>query len=88
MLGGEGSGRNAFIEPLLLKVPVKRYTAYGSLQADLTDSITGTLDLSYGRVEGHVVSNVLRDYNGSLMGRIQRNNPFIPTAIQQAMGQP
>jgi iron complex outermembrane receptor protein len=85
MLGGEGSGRNGFIEPLLLKVPVRRYTGYGSIQADLTDHITATLDLSYGRVEGHVVSNVLRDFNGSLMGRIQRNNPFIPAAIQQAM---
>jgi len=82
---GEGDGKNAFIEPLLLKVPVKRYVGYGSLTADLTDDIQAQVDLSYGRVEGHVVSSVFRDFNGSILGFIKSGNPFIPTSIQQTM---
>jgi len=85
MLNGEGAGKNAFIEPQLLKVPVKRYVAYGSIQADLSDSIKGQVDLSYGRVEGHVVSSVFRDFNGSVLGFIKSGNPFIPTNIQSVM---
>jgi len=85
MLNGEGAGKNAFIEPQLLKVPVKRYVAYGTIQADLTDSIKGQVDLSYGRVEGHVVSSVFRDFNGSVLGFIKSGNPFIPANIQSVM---
>ncbi|MEN2788765.1 TonB-dependent receptor [Sphingomonas oligophenolica] len=85
MLGGEGQGRNAFIAPLLLKVPTERYSAYAAGTYELTDTITAEADLSYGEEKGTVVSNVLRDYNGSLLGRIQSGNPFIPSAVQAAM---
>jgi outer membrane receptor protein involved in Fe transport len=85
MLNGEGAGRNAFIEPQLLKVPVKRYVGYGSVQADLTDTIQAQVDLSYGRVEGHIVSSVFRDFNGSVLGFIKSGNPFIPANVQATM---
>lgn len=85
MIGGEGAGRNAYVEPFLLQPPVRRYVGYTSLQADLTDTITATVDLSYGRVEGHVIANVFRDYNGSLMGTIKSGNPFIPASVQATM---
>ena len=87
MIGGEGDGRNAYVEPFLLQPAVRRYVAYTSLEAELTDTITGTVDLSYGRVEGHVVANVFRDYNGSLMGTIKSGNPFIPSSVQSIMTQ-
>ena len=85
MNGGEGSGRNPFIAPLLLKVPVERFSLYGMATLDLGENLTAKFDASYGRVTGTVISNVMRDYNASLLGRIQRDNPFIPTAIQAAM---
>lgn len=85
MENGEGAGKNAFIEPQLLKVPVKRYVGYGSVQADLTDTIQAQVDLSYGRVEGHVVSSVFRDFNGSVLGFIKSGNPFIPADVQAVM---
>jgi outer membrane receptor protein involved in Fe transport len=85
MLNGEGAGKNAFIEPQLLKVPVKRYVGYGSIQADLTDTIQAQVDLSYGRVEGHIVSSVFRDFNGSVLGFIKSGNPFIPANVQAVM---
>ncbi|KRA83244.1 hypothetical protein ASD76_04065 [Altererythrobacter sp. Root672] len=85
MVGGEGYGRNSFFYPLLLKVPVERYSLYGIATLDVTDTIRASLDVSYGKVSGTVVSNVLRDPSGSLMGRIQRDNPFIPRAIAEQM---
>jgi outer membrane receptor protein involved in Fe transport len=85
MENGEGAGRNAFIEPQLLKVPVKRYVGYTSAQADLTDTIQAQVDLSYGRVEGHIVSSVFRDFNGSVLGLIKSGNPYIPANVQAVM---
>lgn len=85
MLGGEGQGRNSFISPFRLKVPVERVSSYAALTAELSDRVTLGVDLSYGQVRGTVVSNVLRDYDGRLMGRIKRDNPFIPASIAAAM---
>lgn len=85
MLNGEGDRRNAYIEPQLLKVPVKRYVGFASVQADLTDTIQAQVDLSYGRVEGHIVSSVFRDFNGSVLGFIKSGNPFLPASVQDAM---
>jgi iron complex outermembrane receptor protein len=87
MIGGEGAYRNPFVEPFRLTPPVRRYVGYVGLQADLTDTITGTVDVSYGRVEGRLIANVFRDYNGSLLGPIKSGNPFIPAAVQTVMTQ-
>ncbi|CAN5757126.1 TonB-dependent receptor [soil metagenome] len=85
MLGGEGAGRNAFIAPFKLKVPVDRISTYAALTADISDRVTLNADFSYGRVRGTVVSNVMRDYNATLMGRIKRDNPFIPASVAAQM---
>jgi len=85
MLGGEGQGKNPFLSNFKLKVPTERFSTYFHGDAELTDTITASLDLSYGRVKGSMVSNVFRETNGSLFGRIKRDNPYIPTAIQDAM---
>ncbi|MDT7533448.1 TonB-dependent receptor [Sphingobium sp. SA2] len=85
MLGGEGQGRNGFISALRLKVPLERVSTYGALTADLTDDVTLTADLSYGRVKGTVDGAIFRDFNGTLLGRIKRDNPFIPAAVASTM---
>lgn len=90
MLGGEGTGENTFIQGFLLKVPVERYTTYGRATYDITPSITGALDVSYGRVKGTVLSSQYRDSAGSLAnaqsyGPIRSGNPFIPATVQAIM---
>jgi len=85
MLGGEGTGRNSFISPLKMKVPVERYSLYGTATYDVSDTIRAKLDVSYGKVKGTVIGNVLRDFNGSLLGFIKRDNPFLPDEIAAAM---
>jgi outer membrane receptor protein involved in Fe transport len=83
MIGGDGHGKNAFLSSVLLKVPVERYTAYGSLGYDLTDSVRAFADLSYGRVKGTTLSSTFRDFNGSLMGNIRIDNPYIPDPVRE-----
>jgi outer membrane receptor protein involved in Fe transport len=85
MLGGEGQGRNSFISPFLLKVPVERVSTFATIGVDLAEGLKANVDLSYGRVQGTVVSNVMRDFNATLMGRINRDNPFIPASVAADM---
>ncbi|MCW2404592.1 outer membrane receptor protein involved in Fe transport [Sphingobium sp. B1D7B] len=85
MLGGEGQGRNGFVSSLRLKVPLERVSTYGALTADLSDDVTLSADVSYGRVKGTVEGAIFRDFNGTLLGRIKRDNPFIPQSVQTAM---
>jgi outer membrane receptor protein involved in Fe transport len=82
MIGGDGHGKNAFLSSLLLKVPVERYTIYTSAGYDLTDGVRAFADLSYGRVEGTTLSSTFRDFNGSILGNIKLDNPFIPAAVR------
>jgi len=82
MIGGDGHGTNAFLSSVLLKVPVERSTFYGSLGYDLTDTVRAFADLSYGRVKGTTLSSTFRDYNGSLMGNIRIDNPYIPDPVR------
>ncbi|RZA11980.1 MAG: hypothetical protein EOP02_31165, partial [Proteobacteria bacterium] len=44
MLGGEGNGTNSFISPYRLKVPVERYSLYGTATLDITSSLRAKLD--------------------------------------------
>jgi outer membrane receptor protein involved in Fe transport len=82
MIGGDGHGKNPFLSSVLLKVPVERYTAYASAGYDLTDSIRAFTDLSYGHVEGTTLSSTFRDFNGSLIGNIKIDNPYIPAPLR------
>ena len=85
MIGGEGHERNPFLSSLLLKVPVERYSLYSSLGYELTDDINAFLDVSYGHVKGTTYSSTFRDFNGSLIGNIKVDNPYIPTAVHDVM---
>jgi len=82
MIGGDGHEKNAFLSGVLLKVPVERITTYASAGYDLTDSIRAFADLSYGRVKGTTLSSTFRDFNGSLIGTIRTDNPFVPTEVR------
>jgi outer membrane receptor protein involved in Fe transport len=64
-----------------LIVPVKRYTLYGHADLDLTDSVKGFFEASYGYVTGSVLQSAFFDTNIT----IKSGNPFIPAAIQSVM---
>jgi len=85
MIGGDGHGTNAFLTSVLLKVPVERYSGYVSGTVDLSDSITAFADISYGKVMGTTFSSTFRDFNGSLMGAIRRDNAFLPDQVAAIM---
>jgi len=85
MIGGEGYGRNPFLSSLLLKVPVERQTLYAGFTYELSDSTNFYLDASYGHVWGKTLSSTYRDFNGSLIGNIKVDNPFIPEAVHDVM---
>ena len=82
MIGGDGHGKNPFLSSVLLKVPVERYSTYASLEYDVSDNVRAFADLSYGRVQGTTLSSTFRDFNGSLMGNIHIDNPYIPAAVR------
>ena len=85
MVGGEGHGKNPFLSSLLLKVPVERHTVYGSFSYDLTDDVNAYVDASWGRVSGRTQSSTFRDFNGSIIGNIKVDNPYIPASVRQTM---
>jgi outer membrane receptor protein involved in Fe transport len=85
MIGGDGHARNPYLSSVLLKVPVERYSAYGSGSYELTDDIKASVDLSFGRVRGTTLSSTFRDFNGSLIGNLKADNPYLPASVAQIM---
>ena len=81
MIGGDGHGKNPFLSSLLLKVPVERYSGYLASTLELGENLSAFADISYGRVMGTTFSSTFRDFNGSIIGQIQRDNPFIPVPV-------
>ncbi|HVY82205.1 MAG TPA: TonB-dependent receptor [Steroidobacteraceae bacterium] len=76
-LGGEGVYENGFLQGILLMPPVERYTGYGHVDFPLTDSLTGNLDVSYGKVKGRIIGSEARDAAFT----INRNNAFLPASL-------
>jgi iron complex outermembrane recepter protein len=90
MKGGEGAGENAFIDGFRIKVPVERATLFTHTDLNFESGMHGGLDLSYGRVEGNVLSSQYRDSAGNVntpnsFGAIKSGNPFIPASVQTLM---
>jgi len=85
MIGGDGHGRNPYLSSVLLKVPVERYSAYGTASYELTDDVKAFVDLSFGRVKGTTLSSTFRDFNGSLIGNLKADNAYLPASIAQIM---
>ena len=85
MIGGDGHGRNPYLSSVLLKVPVERYSVYSTGSYELTDSVNAYVDLSYGRVRGTTLSSTFRDFNGSLIGNLKADNPYLPASVAATM---
>lgn len=85
MVGGDGHGKNPFLSSLLLKVPVERHTVYGSFNYEVADNVNAYVDASWGRVSGRTQSSTFRDFNGSIIGNIKIDNPYIPQSVRQTM---
>ncbi len=79
-VGGEDSDRNSLLVGTLLIPPVKRYTLYTRAAYDVSDSITASLDVSYGRVEGTVKGSPPR-----ANFTITRDNAFLPDELGEQM---
>jgi outer membrane receptor protein involved in Fe transport len=73
MVGGEGEGENGYFDALPLKSPTERIAAYGRLTWDVSDDITATLDVSYGRLRAR---HGVREYKDAETV-IRRDNAFI-----------
>lgn len=79
-LGGEDSLYNGLLTDTLLIPEVERYTLYAHASYELSDSITATLDASYGRVNGLVKGSPPR-----AAYTIQRDNAFLPDGLADLM---
>ena len=78
MIGGEGQ---SVVKGLSLAPAVERVASYGSMEYDLSDSITARVEASYGWSLG-----VLRGSLPRITGlTIQRDNAFLPDQIRTAM---
>ena len=82
--GGSGPGTNPFIFGYPLRPAVERASVYGRAEYEVSPALTISADLSYGRVEGRSRGSQLRD-TGTVIGPIQRENPFLPSAIADRM---
>ncbi len=65
-----------------LLVPVDRYTTYGHLDYNFTDSLHGFIEGSYGHVSGTTLQS---RYFGTAL-TIFADNPYIPAAIRAVAG--
>ena len=81
MAGGGNEGYNQYRNQLL-QVGTDRAAGLGQVTYDITDSVTGWAELSGGRFK---VESRSADYTnfGSIV--IQRDNPFLPTALAAQM---
>lgn len=74
MIGGEGG---SIITGTALVPDVERFTAYGSIYYDFSDSVTGYVEGGYSRSRGFLDGVAIRLASQT----IRRDNPFIPAAV-------
>jgi outer membrane receptor protein involved in Fe transport len=79
-LGGEDGLENSLLIGTLLIPPVERYSLYSRASYDLSDSVTASLDVSYGRVNGLVRGSPPR-----ANFTIARDNAFLPAGLATLM---
>ena len=80
MVGGEGHNEDGYFGVPIV-APTERYVLSGLIDYQLTDKIKAGLDVSYGEFKGF--GNQVQYKNTATP--ILRSNPFIPTAVAQAM---
>jgi iron complex outermembrane receptor protein len=74
MIGGEG---NSIISGTDQVPEVQRFTAYGSLYYEFSDSVTGYIEGGYSRSRGYLDGVAIRLTSQA----IRRDNPYIPAAV-------
>jgi len=75
-LGGSESGRNGFLDGILLIPPVERIVGYAHADYELSDAVRASVDLSYGQVKGTVIGSVARS-----TVTVQRDNAYLPAGV-------
>ena len=80
--GGEESGRNGFLDGILLIPPVQRIVGYAHVDYEFSDALKANLDLSYGEVKGMVIGSVARSTL-----TVNRNNAYLPQGVADIMDQ-
>lgn len=83
MLGGSGTGENAYLTGVDIKVPVERITGYTHASYDLTDWLTGYVEGNFARVDGRNIGGASRNPGtGGTTLNISTDNPFIPAGLR------
>jgi outer membrane receptor protein involved in Fe transport len=78
MIGGEG---DSIIKGVAQVPDVERFTLYGSLYYEFSDSVTGYIEGGYSRSRGFLDGIAIRLASQA----IQRDNAFIPAAVRAAL---
>jgi outer membrane receptor protein involved in Fe transport len=84
MVGGEGQGQDGYFEGIPIMSPTKRYTLFTRSRFELTDNITGRIDLGYGYMNGIHAGAEYRSIGATVLN-ITRDNPFIPTSTDPTL---
>jgi outer membrane receptor protein involved in Fe transport len=91
MVGGEGEGINGYFQGIPLKAATERYAAYTRTRFDITDTLVGRLDLSWGHLTGRHFSAETRNTAVPLSNtalNIFRDNPFLPRSADPQLDIP
>ncbi len=81
MVGGEGHGQDGYFQGLPIVAPNERYLAYTHTNYDFTDSLQGSLDVSYGHLLAHGDGTQYRN----VATPIAPDNAFIPSSTNPAL---
>jgi iron complex outermembrane receptor protein len=84
MVGGEGHGQDGYFQGLPIVAPNERYLAYTHTNYDFTDSLQGSLDVSYGHLLAHGDGTQYRN----VATPIAPDNAFIPSSTNPALDIP
>jgi len=84
MVGGEGHGQDGYFQGLPIVAPNERYLAYTRSTYELTDSLQGALDVSYGHLLAHGAGTQYR----SVAIPIRSDNAYLPTSTDPALNIP
>ncbi|WP_156840544.1 TonB-dependent receptor plug domain-containing protein [Novosphingobium aquimarinum] len=79
MVGGEGQ---SLIKGTSLVPPVERFTAYGSIYFDFSDSVTGYIEGGWAKATGSLEGVPIR----LTRQVIANDNPYIPDAVRAELG--
>ncbi len=84
--GGGDAPRSAWYENFNLSQPVERYSLFGHVNYELTETITGTVQASYGHVAGNAPGAQTRFQGipGSALV-ITRDNAYLPAGVASVM---